>query len=722
MPVQQDSILPGQDADAPVGHIARIDLANPQTQQRHQVTQPRPSDVVSSADGSRLYVLNASDGSITVLDARSGAVEREIEGVVTSSNGIVLDSDSGDLYVFDNFGLQRVIPGTGEVMERTEVSRHERPFVRDAVYDAQHRLVWLANANEGVVTAYSTVTHQWVRTVRVPVAEYRFEDTVLGANPRSLAIDPQLGNLYIGTSGSKVAVVQTSTGKHLGAPISVVGESTSLTVNPRTHEVVAGHGRANTVSVISPQTWTVASSLDLHAAGITGPAGFFTSDVTDVETGADGTEVYVSHERTGRVSILDRSGDIPEVTPLSVAPGQDEAPDPQEPGPGGEPWDGPATADPLQRPADAVEVSHPSLSWAVNDYMRSWTPEPLGPVTREGQQYVFGEGRGWYDGRSGRASVAWDGGVRIRHYAIMAPGVITSFGNPRLDVEADGSARLSVELSWMLNDENSGGYHRVTMATFDHVELSREGQRVTVTGTPDFAGREYREGDRVFSGSFPGEFIDALHPDMRPRWYASGSGGDAKKTPLPLSVSFDAEQKAAEPTPEPTSEPTAEPTADPTAEPTAEPTSEPTVEPTAEPMAEPTSEPTVEPTAEPMAEPTAEPTSDPADPTVPAPGGDEDADAEDPEGAQEVGGAGTGQPGPDDSADRSDRAGAVGTGGGNSPENGGTGGPSDAGSGNDGSGGGLAATGARTGGYLAVGALLLALGAGALTLRHRRRA
>ena len=166
--------------------------------------------------------------------------------------------------------------------------------------------------------------------------------------------------------------------------------------------------------------------------------------------------------------------------------------------------------------------------------------------TREGQQYVFGEGRGWYDGRSGRASVAWDGGVRIRHYAIMAPGVITSFGNPRLDVEADGSARLSVELSWMLNDENSGGYHRVTMATFDHVELSREGQRVTVTGTPDFAGREYREGDRVFSGSFPGEFIDALHPDMRPRWYASGSGGDAKKTPLPLSVSFDAEQKAAE--------------------------------------------------------------------------------------------------------------------------------------------------------------------------------
>ncbi|SQC37477.1 Uncharacterised protein [Rothia kristinae] len=33
-------------------------------------------------------------------------------------------------------------------MERTEVSRHERPFVRDAVYDAQHRLVWLANANE----------------------------------------------------------------------------------------------------------------------------------------------------------------------------------------------------------------------------------------------------------------------------------------------------------------------------------------------------------------------------------------------------------------------------------------------------------------------------------------------------------------------------------------------------------------------------------------------
>lgn len=459
-----------------------------------------------------------------------------------------------------------------------------------------------------------------------------------------------------------------------------MGESTSLTVNPRTHEIVAGHGRANTVSVISPQTWTVASSLDLHAAGITGPAGLFSSDVTDVETGADGTEVYVSHERTGRVSILDRSGDIPEVTRLSVAPGQDEAPDPQEPD--SEAWDGPASSDPLQRPEGAVEVSAPSLSWAVNDYMRSWTPEPLGPVTREGQQYVFGEGRGWYDGRSGWASVAWDGGVRIRHYAIMAPGVITSFGNPRLDVEADGSVRLSVELSWMLNDENSGGYHRVTMATFDHVQLSREGQRVTVTGTPDFAGREYREGDRVFSGSFPGEFIDALHPDMRPRWYASGSGGDAKKTPLPLSVSFDAEQKAAEPTPEPTSEPTAEPMAEPTAEPTADPTAEPT--------AEPTSEPTVEPTAEPMAEPTAEPTSDPADPTVPAPGGDEDADAEDPEGAQEVGGAGTGQPGPDDSA--------------------------------DGSGGGLAATGARTGGYLAVGALLLALGAGALTLRHRRRA
>jgi hypothetical protein len=330
------------------------------------------------------------------------------------------------------------------------------------------------------------------------------------------------------------------------------------------------NGFSNTLSVISPASWSVTNTVDFTALGVTTGTGTAAANVWAMGVNARGSEIYVTHPYgTARMSVIERSGATPAVTPQAVAPGQDTETVPTEPV--NSPWSGPAVASPAAAPAGAVDVGQPTLRWAFNEYAKAWTRDPLGSTTLTDDQFTLRKGTGWVEPKTGAASIAWSDGFRFRHYAELAPDVISTYGNPVLTINAAGTGTLTFDVAWSVAaDTKSNGFKRVPVATFTDAAVSVNDGELTISGTPDYTGRTYTDvNGTAHANSFPAEFIDWFDPGMRAWWYTTGASMDAKKTPLPLTASGSVELPDEPTTPVPSDEPT---TPVPSTEPTGTPT------------------------------------------------------------------------------------------------------------------------------------------------------
>ncbi|MBK0296136.1 HtaA domain-containing protein, partial [Bacillus sp. S34] len=236
------------------------------------------------------------------------------------------------------------------------------------------------------------------------------------------------------------------------------------------------------------------------------------------------------------------------------------------------PWTGPTAASPAAAPAGAVDVDQPTLRWAFNEYAKAWTREPLGTTTLTEDQFTFSKGTGWVDPKTGAANIAWSDGFRFRHYAELAPDVISTFGNPVLTIDADGTGTLTFDVSWSVAaDTKSDGFERVPVATFTDAAVSLNDGALTISGTPDYTGRTYTDVNGTsHPNSFPAEFIDWFDPGMRAWWYTTGASMDAKKTPLRVTASGSVKIPEEPTTPVPSEEPTTPvPSTEPTGTPSA---------------------------------------------------------------------------------------------------------------------------------------------------------
>lgn len=537
------------DRDEDGGALTWLDLdGNVPAETEIDLSVPAPEDVLASADGQRIYVLHAKSGQLSIVDSDSQKVTKTIDGLPTWAGGLVEDTDTGLIYVFSDDGLVRVDPDTAEVSNPVAVSDEAYPLVKDAVYDASNHMIWVAEGRKSVVTGYSTIAGQWIETLAIPVGDYQVDGARFGGRPAGLAYDEELGEVHVlvqptlrdDWSKNRVLSFRTEDAKYVGVPIEVGENAYTIAVNPTTHEIYTADGFSNTVSAISPENWTSSTAVDFGAEGVTEGTGSGNADTWGLDISDDGDKFYVTHPYTGRVSVVDRNGDLPLPTSRPVAPGQDDA---NEPEPPQENWEGPAAPKASDAPTGAQAAQAGELSWSVNDYMRAWEPRPLGDAKREGEEFVFDSASGWWDDAADTADVVWTGGVLIQHYPTLAPTVETTIGNPRLQITEDGSGSLSVDTAWELDDtQRSEGYTRTTIATFSEAEIGVEGETVTLNATPDFAGRPYTLDGEEFPDSYPAEFIDALDPQMRRWWMTTGASMDAEKVPNPFTVELALEE------------------------------------------------------------------------------------------------------------------------------------------------------------------------------------
>ena len=188
-------------------------------------------------------------------------------------------------------------------------------------------------------------------------------------------------------------------------------------------------------------------------------------------------------------------------------------------------------------------------------------------------QFVFSGGVGTAAADGSTAHIEWDGDVSVVFYSGYS---FFYLSDPVLDV-ADGKGTITATLSgfggsredpdvWEPIDERT-----VTIADLPGLSLTGDG----FTATPAYDDVKVSTASCPNTGSFPKSFID-FQEDVGTAafWCKSGSGTDAAKKALPVTISFDASKPITPPTPAP---PTPTPTPKPTSTtPTAGPTPGPT--------------------------------------------------------------------------------------------------------------------------------------------------
>lgn len=179
---------------------------------------------------------------------------------------------------------------------------------------------------------------------------------------------------------------------------------------------------------------------------------------------------------------------------------------------------------------------------------RSGEPTTIEQGSYSGLEMVFRGGSGTVDRASGVAHIKWTGTVTVVYYSgdsifmIHDPELIVDEQNAKVVATISGYTAAQVGDAW----REFGPTSRITIADLSDSELDLNSP-TGFSSEPRYYGVNSGQSDQVSqdSGSFPVDFVDAMASmNVGRYWYSSGSPADKKKPPLPLSVSWDADNPA----------------------------------------------------------------------------------------------------------------------------------------------------------------------------------
>lgn len=244
------------------GAQTRVDIVVPVDPARHVVTGSAtvggsPAAVVVNRAGTRAYVTNYADGTLSVINTSNNTAVGSPIALGVLPDSITVNADGTRIYVT---GLD-------------------------------------ATSYAGRVVVVDTATN---KVLGSPIA--------VGSYPTGISVSPDGKRAYVTNGGDNtVTVIDTVTRAVVGTPIAVGKAPTGIAVTPDGRRAYVTNGGDGTVSII-----------DTTTGFVTGAAIAVGSMPVGVAISYDGTRAYVANSNSGTVSVIDTATNTVVGTPIAV--------------------------------------------------------------------------------------------------------------------------------------------------------------------------------------------------------------------------------------------------------------------------------------------------------------------------------------------------------------------------------------------------------------------
>ncbi|HSE83778.1 MAG TPA: hypothetical protein VLB01_04450 [Thermodesulfobacteriota bacterium] len=279
---------------------------------------PEPISIAITPDGSKVYVACPDTQKIAVIDVRTNKVIKTIDIEIEEDlrccvgpTGITITSDGSKAYVtnkdFDNSGLQGqtvsvIDTSTDEVIKTITVGLE--PISIAITPDGSK--AYVANFGSNTVSVIEEVVNEEGES------SFNVTHVDVGIAPIGIAITPDDPKAYVANAGSNsVSVIDTATDTIVGTPIGVGSEPAVIIISPDGSNAYVTNTGSNSVSVIDTATDTIVGT----------PIGVGPNPISIAITG-DNSKLYVANQGTlsnldNTVSVVDIPSNVVTEIPLT---------------------------------------------------------------------------------------------------------------------------------------------------------------------------------------------------------------------------------------------------------------------------------------------------------------------------------------------------------------------------------------------------------------------
>ena len=263
------------------GGVSVLDTAtNAVTTTLIDSTGDSPYGVGVAFDGTRGYVTNVRDDTLTIIDTPTNTVDAAVP-VGDGPAGVVVSPSGGHVYV------SNYLAGTVSVVDAATMAATETilvgPNADGIAITPDGKRLYVAHdvVGPGTVSVIDTATNTEIA------------DIPTGNTPTALAVTPDGGKLVVVNKFSNnVAVIDTTSNAVLGTvPVSFIPHG--IAISPDAARAYVTNSEGHTLSVVDLTTLT-------HVTQV--PVG---SRPINVALTPDGTKAYVTNYNSATVSIID---------------------------------------------------------------------------------------------------------------------------------------------------------------------------------------------------------------------------------------------------------------------------------------------------------------------------------------------------------------------------------------------------------------------------------
>jgi YVTN family beta-propeller protein len=206
-----------------------------------------PTGVAFSPDGSRAYVANQGDNTVTAINVASSQVIGSISTGGSSPFSVQVSPDGTQLYVGNNDNTLLIVDTGSLTISKTVIVG----FATNAfTVDGAGRMLYASSFASGQVTELDIFTGNVVRTFDV------------GGTPQGLAINRKGTHLYVANEAGYLNDIDLFTGQ-IGTQIPLVGGGFGVGVTPDDHEAWIAIPFSGKVQIFNLQLRRITGSLDV---------------------------------------------------------------------------------------------------------------------------------------------------------------------------------------------------------------------------------------------------------------------------------------------------------------------------------------------------------------------------------------------------------------------------------------------------------------------------